>query len=71
MRGDFWLSLAASIDVFFLAKTHRDRLSAAHAMAILAESLLRMTPLDTEIGLLQSALPIAETERDMRLPIRV
>ena len=55
----------------FLAKTHRDRLSAAHAMAILAESLLRMTPLETEIGLLQSALSIAETERDMRLPIRV
>ena len=40
-------------------------------MAILAESLLRMTLLETEIGLLQSALSIAETERDMRLPIRV
>ncbi len=71
MRGDFWLSLAASIDAFLLAKAHRDRLGAAHAMTMLAGSLLLMTPLDTEIGLLKRALSIAEEARDIRLQIRV
>ncbi|MEO8103019.1 MAG: hypothetical protein ABI790_10850 [Betaproteobacteria bacterium] len=71
IRGDFWASLAGSIDAFFMARKHGDRPGMAHAMAMLAGALLLMTPLDREIGLLREALAIAEEERDIRLQIRI
>ena len=71
IRGDFWASLAGSIDAFFLANQHEDRSGMAHAMTMLAGSLLLMTPVDSEIGLLNTALKIAEEERDLRLQVRV
>lgn len=71
IRGDFWASLAGSIDAFFLAQQHQDRRGMAHAMAMLAGALLLMAPIDSEIGLLRTALKIAEEERDLRLQIRI
>ncbi len=71
IRGDFWASLAGSIDAFSLARQHQDRRGMAHAMAMLAGALLLMTPIDSEISLLRTALKIAEEERDLRLQIRI
>ncbi len=71
IRGDFWASLAGSIDAFFLAQQHQDRRGMAHAMAMLAGALLLMTPIDSEISLLRAALKIAKDERDLRLQIRI
>jgi len=71
IRGDFWASLAGSIDAFFLAQQHDDRLGMANAMSMLAGALLLMTPLESEIGLLDNALAIALEEHDVRLQVRV
>lgn len=71
IRGDFWASLACSVDGFFLSQKNGDRCGMAHAMTMLAGALLLMTPIESEIGLLRSALAIAEEERDMRLQVRI
>lgn len=71
IRGDYWASLAGSIDAFFLARTEHDRLGMARAMATLAGALCLMTPLDNEIGMLFSALKVSEVEGDLRLQARV
>ncbi|MEP7156566.1 MAG: hypothetical protein ABI905_12385 [Betaproteobacteria bacterium] len=71
IRGDFWASLACSVDGFFLSQKHGDRCGMAHAMTMLAGALLLMTPIESEVGLLRSALAIAEDERDMRLQVRI
>jgi hypothetical protein len=71
IRGDFWASLAGSIDAFFKAQEHHDRLGMAHAMTMLAGALVLMTPDESEIGLLGNALTIAEEEQDVRLQVRI
>ncbi len=71
IRGDFWASLAGSIDAFFLARNQHDRLGMGQAMTMLAGSLLLMTPIDSEIGMLRKALAIGVDERNLKLQIRV
>lgn len=71
IRGDYWASMAGSIDAFFLARTAGDRLGMAAAMTMLAGSLLLMTPIDSEIGILRAALRMSEEEQDARLQTRI
>jgi tetratricopeptide (TPR) repeat protein len=71
IRGDFWASLAGSIDAFFMARRENDRLGMGQAMTMLAGAFLLMTPIDSEIELLRKALAIAEDERNLKLQIRV
>ena len=60
MRGDSWAALAGSIDAFFAARNENDRLGMATAMPMLAGSLLLLTPVESEIGMLRVALKIAD-----------
>ncbi len=71
IRGDFWASLAGSIDAFFMARRENDRLGMGQAMTMLAGAFLLMTPVDSEIELLRKSLAIAEEERNLKLQIRV
>lgn len=71
IRGDFWASLAGSIDAFFMARRENDRLGMGQAMTMLAGAFLLMTPIDSEIELLRRSLAIADEEGNLKLQIRV
>ena len=60
MRGDGWAAQAGSIDAFFIARNENDRLGMAAAMTMLAGTLLLLTPVESEIGMLREARKIAD-----------